>query len=348
VVDLTTASQPTNTLDQLTVCDVETDIGFPMDSCQTYSYMAGITDIAFIQTPGTDTTLAPDASQIVGEQATISGVVTNADGDYDGGHTFFVRDDTGPWNGVYVYYTVGTGVVPGDEVVVSGIVDEYYNMTEISSVDYVEVISTGGTAEPDTLTPAVLTDSLQTESWEGCFVMMECVEAFTERDEFGEWLVGGYYDDPDSVAVGSFGEYIHPGAGNLVDITGNFRYHQGQFKIEPRDTVDLTPRTAGVTPGDADERPRAELRLYQNAPNPFAGGTVIRFSVPSQMRAQIAVYDVMGREVRVLTDSTLEPGNHQVEWDGRDLHGKQVSSGIYFYRFVTPNSVMRKKMVMLK
>jgi hypothetical protein len=347
-VDLTTQSQPTNQLDQLTICDIESDLGFPMDSCMTFSYMAGITDIAFVQTPGTDTTQAPDASQIEGEQVTIQGIVTNTDGDYDGGHTFFMRDDSGPWNGMYVYYTVGTGVAPGDEVIVSGIADEYYNMTEISSVDYVEVVSTGGTVTPDVVTPADLTDTLQTESWESCFLMMECVETFTERDEFGEWFTGGYYGDPDSVLVGSFAEYIHPGVGSHADITGNFRYHQGSFKIEPRDTVDIVPVTSGVDPGDVEERAKAELRLYQNAPNPFAGGTVIRFSVPSQMKARIAVYDVLGREVNVLTDSVMEPGKHQVEWNGRDRHGKQVSSGIYFYRFTTPNAVIHKKMVMLK
>ena len=90
------------------------------------------------------------------------------------------------------------------------------------------------------------------------------------------------------------------------------------------------------------------ITLYQNAPNPFAGGTVIRFSVPSQMRARISVYDVMGREIDVIADSVMEPGSHQVEWDGKDRHGRQVSSGIYFYRFTTPNAVMHKKMVMLK
>jgi len=345
-VDLTTQAQPENQLDSLIVCDVQSDIGFPMETCMIFGFMAGITDIVYVQTPGTGGD--PDASQIEGERVTLQGVVTNSTGNYDGGRTFFIRDDTGPWNGIYIYYPTSDSVDVGDEVIVSGIVDEYYTMTELISVDYLNKIGTGNTVDPDIVTPYVLTDTLQNESWEGCFVMMECVEAFTERDEFGEWMAGGYSGDPDSVAIGAFGEYIHPGVGNLTDITGNFRFYQGAFKLEPRDTVDLLPRTAGVTPGDAEERPKAELRLYQNAPNPFGNGTIIRFAVPSKMRAQIAVYDVQGREVDVLTDSVMEPGSHQVQWNGTDRHGKQVSSGIYFYRFTTPNAVMHKKMVMLK
>jgi len=342
-VDLVTEMQPDNTLDELTVCDVESDAGFPMDSCVVYSYMAGITDIAYMQTPTTDTTQAPDASQINGEQVTLSGVVTSHSDEFAG---FYMRDAAGAWNGTYIYWPGGT-VSRGDVITVSGLVDEYNNMTEMISVDYFDLISTGPAPIPDIPPIAELvTSSDSAEAWEGCFVRTDSAEVFSMRDGNGEWIYGVASD---SVDVGDFGDYIHPGMGSIIDIRGCFNYAFGNFRLDPRDTTDivvLVPCTAGVD--DVTEGTRGELRLYQNAPNPFAGATVVRFAVPSQMRARIAVYDVQGREVDVLTDSVMEPGSHQVQWNGTDRHGRQVSSGIYFYRFTTPNAVMHKKMVMLK
>jgi hypothetical protein len=342
-VNLITEMQPDNTLDELTVCDVQSDLGFPMDSCVTYSYMAGITDIAYMQTPTTDTTQAPDASQINGEQVTLSGVVTSNSDEFAG---FYMRDAAGPWNGTYIYWPGGV-VSRGDVITVSGVVDEYNNMTEMISIDYFDLISTGPEPVPD-IPPVdeLVNSSDSAEAWEGCFVRTDSAECYTLRDGNGEWIYGV---GTDSVDVGDFGDYIHPGVGSIIDITGCFNYAFGNFRLDPRDTTDivvLVPCTAGVD--DVVEETRGELRLYQNAPNPFAGGTVIRFAVPSQMRARISVYDVMGREIDVIADSVMEPGSHQVEWDGKDRHGRQVSSGIYFYRFTTPNAVMHRKMVMLK
>ena len=184
------------------------------------------------------------------------------------------------------------------------------------------------------------------EAWEGCFVRTDSAECFTLRDGNGEWIYGV---GTDSVDVGDFADYIHPGVGSIIDITGCFNYAFGNFRLDPRDTTDiivLVPCTAGVE--DVVEETRGELRLYQNAPNPFAGGTVIRFAVPSQMRARIAVYDVMGREVNVIADSVMEPGSHQVEWNGCDRQGREVASGIYFYRLSAGDKTAVRKMILLR
>jgi len=50
----------------------------------------------------------------------------------------------------------------------------------------------------------------------------------------------------------------------------------------------------------------------------------------------------------VLADGVVEAGVHMVKWDGRDRNGAEASPGVYFYRFLTPNTVMHKKMVLLK
>ncbi len=67
-------------------------------------------------------------SPLNGQTVTIEGVVTAAN--YNG---FFVTDAAGPWNSIYVYTdAAGCAVEDGDGVTVTGVVDEYFNMTEIT------------------------------------------------------------------------------------------------------------------------------------------------------------------------------------------------------------------------
>jgi flagellar hook assembly protein FlgD len=49
-------------------------------------------------------------------------------------------------------------------------------------------------------------------------------------------------------------------------------------------------------------------------------------------RVEIGVYDIAGREVRVLAEGVQSAGRHSVTWDGRDQSGAQVRKGMYFVR----------------
>ncbi len=72
--------------------------------------------------------------------------------------------------------------------------------------------------------------------------------------------------------------------------------------------------------------------LEQNYPNPFNPETTIRFQLPLSGNVTIAVYDMLGREVRSLVSGYQEAGYHSVIWDGRTNGGRQAASGVYFYR----------------
>jgi len=52
--------------------------------------------------------------------------------------------------------------------------------------------------------------------------------------------------------------------------------------------------------------------------------------------------------VKQLISEQLSAGQHSVMWNGRDINGKQVGSGIYFYKFKTRNYEKTKRMVLLK
>jgi hypothetical protein len=73
--------------------------------------------------------------------------------------------------------------------------------------------------------------------------------------------------------------------------------------------------------------------LRQNYPNPFNPTTSIQFTLASRSRATVSIFNVLGEEVaRLISSSELQPGQHQISWNAKDLHGNDVSSGVYFYR----------------
>lgn len=80
-------------------------------------------------------------------------------------------------------------------------------------------------------------------------------------------------------------------------------------------------------------------------PNPFNGGTEIRFVLDQPSDVLLAVYDARGRLVQTLVDRSMEAGEHARRWDGRDDEGRGVSSGLYFARLHTGSRVVRMKML---
>jgi len=74
------------------------------------------------------------------------------------------------------------------------------------------------------------------------------------------------------------------------------------------------------------------LRLEQSFPNPFTLPTTIRYTLPAQSHAHLAVYDVAGREVAVLEDGPRSAGPHEVVWDGTGSSDRPVAAGLYFVR----------------
>ncbi len=90
------------------------------------------------------------------------------------------------------------------------------------------------------------------------------------------------------------------------------------------------------------------LSLDGNTPNPFNPMTQIRFSLPSDQRVELAVYDLRGQKVATLVRDALRAGRHEVTWLGRDDSGRQVSSGTYVYRLTADGRTLTNKMLLLK
>ena len=88
--------------------------------------------------------------------------------------------------------------------------------------------------------------------------------------------------------------------------------------------------------------------LAQNYPNPFNPTTTINYTIPKEGNVKIEVYDITGKLVTTLVNSSMSSGKYSVTWDGRNSSGQNVGSGIYLYRIQASDFVAVKKMVMLK
>ncbi|MEM6806354.1 MAG: T9SS type A sorting domain-containing protein [Bacteroidota bacterium] len=91
-----------------------------------------------------------------------------------------------------------------------------------------------------------------------------------------------------------------------------------------------------------------ELEVDQNYPNPFTDQTSITYSLGKAGEVEIAVFDLLGSKISTLVSGFHLPGEHEVSWDAKDSVGNRLSSGVYIYRFETPNYQVSKRMNLLR
>jgi hypothetical protein len=91
-------------------------------------------------------------------------------------------------------------------------------------------------------------------------------------------------------------------------------------------------------------------RLDNAYPNPFNPTTTIRYSIASAGHVSLKIYNAAGQLVRTLIDEEQAPQaeGFSVTWDGKNNAGKNVASGVYFYRFAAKGFSDTKKMVLLR
>ena len=90
------------------------------------------------------------------------------------------------------------------------------------------------------------------------------------------------------------------------------------------------------------------VRLDPNFPNPFNSRTVIRFGLPRPGRAELTVHDLTGRVVASLHEGELPAGTHALSWDGRGAGGRELASGVYFYRLRAGSMEETRKLLLLR
>ncbi len=98
----------------------------------------------------------------------------------------------------------------------------------------------------------------------------------------------------------------------------------------------------------ADWTPVPEQRTFYHFPDPFNPKVTIRFKIQEKQNVGLTIFDRRGRKIKQLWSGSLNAGEHQFQWDGRDENGTLQSSGVYFYRIKTEKRLFTGKMTFLK
>jgi len=91
-----------------------------------------------------------------------------------------------------------------------------------------------------------------------------------------------------------------------------------------------------------------QFNVHQNYPNPFSPTTIISYSLPVKADVTVSIYKVLGQTVRTFAQGEQSAGTYSVTWDATDSHGKEVASGMYFYKVTAGEFAASRKMMLLK
>jgi hypothetical protein len=168
-------------------------------------------------------------------------------------------------------------------------------------------------------------------------------EAFSSSIKINEEMING------AGTTGEMTEY------NFVD-ESEFQFGKTYYYwLESVDYANITHLYGPVIvqiPEEQITTPEIPLSygLYANYPNPFNPSTQISFALNKTAHVNLTVYDVKGRIIRSIlsAEMTLAEQVIRVTWDGKDETGKEVGSGVYFYRLKAGSKDYIRKMLLIK
>lgn len=128
------------------------------------------------------------------------------------------------------------------------------------------------------------------------------------------------------------------GSGQWETETGDFSFQVfGDLTMDVCEPVCESSRASGFL-------------LRQNFPNPFNPETTISYLVPESgpKNVVLTIFDSTGRYIRNLVNSTKNGGSYQVRWNGKDIDGRVVGSGVYIYQLKIGDTIVSRKMLKLE
>lgn len=133
----------------------------------------------------------------------------------------------------------------------------------------------------------------------------------------------------------------------ITDIAVDEENNRITGKVAHFSTILVAPTSSTPTAVEDQSAPQA-FALAQNVPNPFNPSTAITFSIPTAGMVKLAIYNVLGQEVRTLVHGTLGAGSRTVVWNGTDSLGRAVTSGVYFYRLEVGGLTATRKLLLVR
>jgi hypothetical protein len=315
---------------------------------------------------------------------TVRGIVTVDTTDIEGtetgtilGSQVYIQNGSGRWSGINIFGAEADDVRRGDDITVTGPVNENFNVTRIgnTSTPVAITLHSTGNSLPDAtpLKTSIIADitnsAVQAERWEGVLIKYENI---TVADENADGSPGPH-SPPTNSNYGDI-QVIDDSSQHVTRVSlqyGTHQYHNvwfdslaslpirirendtfdelvgvlyysfGNYKLLPRKDDDFVGHTTDV---DNELELPNEFELTQNYPNPFNPSTKINYSLPVQANVTLKIFNILGQEVMTLVDNELiSAGNHEISFNANGL-----PTGIYIYSLIANDFVQTKKMILLK
>jgi len=154
--------------------------------------------------------------------------------------------------------------------------------------------------------------------------------------EFGigeTWTIKAYDINDDGKKELFFDTYT------IKDSLGQSYYKSINKIFKPNFTLDVEEKK---------EKSIDNFNLFPNYPNPFNPITTIKFELKKSENVLISVYNILGKEIKILINENLPTGEHIIQWDGKDNKGSPLSSGVFFIQMIAGNFQRIIKAVLLK
>lgn len=117
---------------------------------------------------------------------------------------------------------------------------------------------------------------------------------------------------------------------------------------ENTEIADINAIVTSVNSDLSAIRPDA-FELHQNFPNPFNPATTIGYALDEANRVTLKIYDIAGKEIKTLVNNiSQQAGQYRVSWSGKNNSGRNVASGMYFYKISMGGLSKSRKMVLLQ
>jgi serine protease AprX len=131
----------------------------------------------------------------------------------------------------------------------------------------------------------------------------------------------------------------------------NGSYHQGAAPIIAGRAIKYITGDPIASVIESDSKGPTSInafRLEPCSPNPFGAKTTIRYNLPKPGLATLRIYNTAGRLVKTLVNREQNTGSYSITWDGKDLTGKKVTSGVYFYSLTHDKLTITHKMLLVQ
>ena len=177
-------------------------------------------------------TISEIQEALVSGVVAVSGIVTGTNNSF----SYFIQDGSGAWNGIHINDNTNLPSV-GDEIIIEGVVGDYFGLTQLSNITYFETLSTGSNlpAAVDLGTGFIGETG---EPYEGCLVRILNARCTTPDAGFGD----GYFNDDSGDCLVDDVFFVPDPAwvqDEYYTITGILHYTYEEYKIEPRFSNDI-------------------------------------------------------------------------------------------------------------